>query len=963
MASEFSDDTSELGGENEGVPMSSASSISNDIPSEPQAVMSETEDSNSFSIEPSSSETDSYFGTGSKVKDDGSHRSSLSDVTQGSGPRDTANDGAGNKGFPVRPGIMWRKGERLEAMDYLQKWYPAKITDIDEDQKCVLIHFEGWNQRYDEWVDMGSDYLRPLTRHSERRDKRRRERTVYKVGDQVLAKWTDCKMYLAKIDEVLTDGSYVVLFYDGFKKTIQSINLRPAPSEQKQQKFKIKPPVLSPKDLKKLKQKPVDFKGNLSDENPDSSESQPPTKPHRTHTQGALHKKKLIVSGSLFAKREKSEKTEVPQTTKPQKKNKEAGKVKEKLKEKQEVKPEAPAEVKDKAPGTEASCQTEVATSTEPPAKKKKRAGSFPPAVGKGKKPKVPKTSKSTAAPGPASVKKTKSADEGKLLEPPVPGVPPKAFVVEEDHNTYKCTVPGCNKGFRKAGLLASHVKYYHCDNGGQPSTPTGPRKRKKTLSTCSTDSDISVGSRSNSAKRRRHVSEISLTGSPDVAMRMSFDDDSPNSTTRTELPPVEENPPVEMEEEASEEVVNCICGFREENGLMIQCDACLCWQHTQCFNITDEDLTSNSTYICFVCKRPPGVRDSCKHLHDLDWFRKGRLPTFSFLNLVPSKKRQQEVKRSHDLVGEVLRVQKVMHGLREQMALTGEREHPELRLWHNKPARETRSVAVSTQDIHRELAISPSVASADNSSSHVHHSTDCETRQQGERDPLTSGRDVLKTELDTSVSSQAVSVSASDVSTTVHTTTSTDSVSQSVASTSGEAASGPSGGQPVVNGKIKLENGDLKQETAETSVAQDSAKTEDGEQDTVKSGEGQSAADGQNAGVDTGTVKSECPDNTTQARPQTDLEPKAEIKTEATTTVQRDPFADCKMSALRYVHQVQDELALALDALEVQISDLERQEFGEEAAGSFGNIPALKHSLYRIMRDLNKVKGIASYR
>ena len=60
---QMSDDMSEVGGENEGVPMSSASSISNDFASEPPNAMSETEDSNSY-LEPSSSETDSYMGTG-----------------------------------------------------------------------------------------------------------------------------------------------------------------------------------------------------------------------------------------------------------------------------------------------------------------------------------------------------------------------------------------------------------------------------------------------------------------------------------------------------------------------------------------------------------------------------------------------------------------------------------------------------------------------------------------------------------------------------------------------------------------------------------------------------------------------------------------------------------------------------------------------------------------------------------
>jgi len=59
----MSDDMSEVGGETEGVPMSSASSISNDFASELPNVMSETEDSNSY-LEPSSSETDSFHERG-----------------------------------------------------------------------------------------------------------------------------------------------------------------------------------------------------------------------------------------------------------------------------------------------------------------------------------------------------------------------------------------------------------------------------------------------------------------------------------------------------------------------------------------------------------------------------------------------------------------------------------------------------------------------------------------------------------------------------------------------------------------------------------------------------------------------------------------------------------------------------------------------------------------------------------
>lgn len=40
--------------------------------------------------------------------------------------------------------------------------YLASILEVDEDDQDLLVHFEGWNQRHDEWIDFGSDRLRPL---------------------------------------------------------------------------------------------------------------------------------------------------------------------------------------------------------------------------------------------------------------------------------------------------------------------------------------------------------------------------------------------------------------------------------------------------------------------------------------------------------------------------------------------------------------------------------------------------------------------------------------------------------------------------------------------------------------------------------------------------------------------------------------------------------------------------------
>lgn len=41
--------------------------------------------------------------------------------------------------------------------------YPAKIVEVDEKTADVLIHFDGWSSRFDEWVEMRSDRLRAMS--------------------------------------------------------------------------------------------------------------------------------------------------------------------------------------------------------------------------------------------------------------------------------------------------------------------------------------------------------------------------------------------------------------------------------------------------------------------------------------------------------------------------------------------------------------------------------------------------------------------------------------------------------------------------------------------------------------------------------------------------------------------------------------------------------------------------------
>ena len=42
-------------------------------------------------------------------------------------------------------------------------------------------------------------------------------------------------------------------------------------------------------------------------------------------------------------------------------------------------------------------------------------------------------------------------------------------------------------------------------------------------------------------------------------------------------------------------EVVHCVCGHTEGDGMMVQCESCLTWQHGSCLGIDRADQVSLS--------------------------------------------------------------------------------------------------------------------------------------------------------------------------------------------------------------------------------------------------------------------------------------------------------------------------------------------------------------------------------
>ncbi|MBN3304054.1 PHF20 protein, partial [Amia calva] len=130
---------------------------------------------------------------------------------------------------PNRRGITFKVGAQLEARDSLKNWYAANIEKIDYEDEKVLIHYRQWSHRYDEWFDWASPYLRPVERIQLRREGLQEEEVQpgFRVNEKVLASWSDCRFYPAKVLAVNKDASYTVKFFDGVIQTVKGIHVKP----------------------------------------------------------------------------------------------------------------------------------------------------------------------------------------------------------------------------------------------------------------------------------------------------------------------------------------------------------------------------------------------------------------------------------------------------------------------------------------------------------------------------------------------------------------------------------------------------------------------------------------------------------------------------------------------------------------------------------------------------------------
>ncbi|XP_078508360.1 PHD finger protein 20 isoform X2 [Lissotriton helveticus] len=190
---------------------------------------------------------------------------------------------------PNRRGITFEVGAQLEARDRLKKWYAGLIEEINFEEGKVLIHFKHWNHRHDEWFCWDSPDLRPEEKIQLRTEGLHSEpvQPEFRVNQKVLACWSDCRFYPAKVTAANKDGTYTVKFFDGIVQTVKNIHVKSCSKDQnlacanpKEQKKEI--PLCVQRKREKYKERRSSTEINRNDKDEQSQnidKNQDPDKP------------------------------------------------------------------------------------------------------------------------------------------------------------------------------------------------------------------------------------------------------------------------------------------------------------------------------------------------------------------------------------------------------------------------------------------------------------------------------------------------------------------------------------------------------------------------------------------------------------------------------------------------------------------------------------------------------------
>uniref|UniRef100_A0A8C9RJJ9 PHD finger protein 20 like 1 n=1 Tax=Scleropages formosus TaxID=113540 RepID=A0A8C9RJJ9_SCLFO len=685
---------------------------------------------------------------------------------------------------PNRPGITFEVGAKIEAQDYLHKWYPSHIEKIDYEEGKMLVHFDRWSHRYDEWIYWDSSRLRPLQRPALRKEGLKEEdemverlsemtasrhhelpgstestedqtelpqsRQDLRSGEEVLARWTDCRYYPAKIESISKEGSYTVQFYDGVVRCVKRMHIKSMLDDSKGQDWNALVKAATAKDKPRTSASSNrDHEESSEDGDPEDEELEvtqmPGTKPLKGPCQpsGGINWNPFIQNNfcSLFLTPSNTEtyneggtshkdsffdldhnkfSCKVPGCSKAFRKAKLLDyhlKYYHNAEKEFEAGPSGKVgrtrAISTSVPGStpfesiDSTRRRTVSTSASFSAQSHLQLDSCGIGVKPTKTDKKKRSSASFSSDGSESlllvpnqeqtsdtlhdkilkkvIEKDKYLDLG-LIQPekkmkleetcqPIGKKKDKERKDKKDHFKVKQKKKKKKKKSKQHNLSDFEdlplSLLERCSSPCRPFTPQGNASSKLTA-----------------FQYPRAILSVDLTGenlsdidfledSSTESLFLSGDEYGQDLDSFTMDDFQEED---NEEQGASREIVRCICEMDDENGFMIQCEECMCWQHSVCVGLLEDCVPD--LYICYMCRDPPGQRWSAKYQHSKEWLNKGHMYGLPFLSENYSHQNAKKIVSTHQLLADVFSVKKVLHGLQLKMDILQRKHSPSLHLW-----------------------------------------------------------------------------------------------------------------------------------------------------------------------------------------------------------------------------------------------------------------------------------------
>ncbi|KAF7644780.1 hypothetical protein LDENG_00215890 [Lucifuga dentata] len=472
---------------------------------------------------------------------------------------------------PQRSGVTFEVGAQLEARDQQKNWYSATIEKIDFDSERVLIHYRQWSRRHDEWFSWNSPYLRPLERISLRRRglNQPRPQPLFGSGSKVLACWTDCRFYPAKILRVNKDDSYTVRFYDGVVRTVKPTKVKP------------------------FQKKARPERSTVDDEGWEEGESEEEGREKEKIMSEEERKRKLEPSSSHPPAKKKTEDTPPgssraqiqPITADP-------------------ATPNPAHSDRDVLLERQVHLPTTHKFSREPLYRVIKNQP--PPILS------IELDHNPFKCPAPGCSKSFRKSsllfyhikyyhsDQQEALSRKQSSSGGGAFLsVKRNENQNTST---CHHDNREHGAMETEVKKEKAADRKEKNFLRIKLKKKK--------------------KKKKKKCQSGL-GSRHHHTHTQADDGSDWSTLTAESG--EDTPPWPLTVETGEcEVVRCVCEVDEENDFMIQCEACWCWQHGTCMGLYEDSVPHR--YTCYYCRDAAGWRQAQHVLSQPDLLISGHM-------------------------------------------------------------------------------------------------------------------------------------------------------------------------------------------------------------------------------------------------------------------------------------------------------------------------------------------------